>query len=65
MGRLTNPLTTQARMELAHTNLHPIYDLLEYVKGPVIKIQSCRTFTAQENNKIAKRSLSEGPISVV
>ena len=35
------------RYELACPNIHPIYDLLEYVKGPDPQIQSCRISTTQ------------------
>ena len=42
---LTNLTTTQAKIqgfELAYPNIYPIYDLLKYMKGPVLHNQSCR-----------------------
>ncbi|MEJ1288253.1 GRIP and coiled-coil domain containing 2 [Cricetulus griseus] len=48
--------------EVAHPNIHPTYELLEHMKGPVLQIQSCRTSTTQGNNRQSKRSPSEGPV---
>lgn len=64
IGRLTNQFQP-FRPGLSWPTPTSIYDLLEYVKGPVIKIQSCRPSTTQDNNKISKRSPGEGPVSVV
>ncbi|MEJ1279312.1 ST8 alpha-N-acetyl-neuraminide alpha-28-sialyltransferase 3 [Cricetulus griseus] len=67
-GRLTNPATTQAQNqhnELAHPNIHLIYELLEHVKGPDLQIQSCRMSTTQDNKKISRRSPSEGPVLIM
>ena len=39
-GRLTNSDTTQAQIqgfELTHSNIYPIYEQLEHVKGPVLQ----------------------------
>jgi hypothetical protein len=41
------------------------YKLLEYVKGPVLQIQSCRTFMTQGNSRISKRSPREDPVLIV
>ncbi|KAL6053895.1 hypothetical protein STEG23_003722 [Scotinomys teguina] len=41
--------------ELAHPNIHPMYQLLEHVKGPDLQIESFRISTTQNNNRIAKR----------
>lgn len=37
--------------EWAHPNIYPNYKLLEYMKGLVQQIQSCRIFVTQGNNK--------------
>ena len=50
---LTNSPTTQAQIrgfELTHTNIYPIYELLEHVKEPALQIQSCRISMTQRNN---------------
>lgn len=42
--RLASPATTQAQnrdYKQVHTNIQPIYHLLEHVKGPVLQTQSC------------------------
>jgi hypothetical protein len=36
--------------KVAHPNIYPIYELLEFVKGPVLQIQVCRIFTTQGDN---------------
>jgi hypothetical protein len=48
----TDKLSFQ-RSDLANLKIHPIYDLLEWVKGRVLQIQSCRIFRAQGNNRIS------------
>lgn len=50
---------------MAHPNFQPIYDLLEYVKGPVRQTQSYSISITQGNNKIAKRNPSEGLVWIV
>ena len=48
---MINLATTQAQFysfELAHPNIYHIYDLLEYMKGPVLHTQSCRTSMTQD-----------------
>ena len=51
--------------ELAHPNIHLIYDLPKHVKELVLQTQSCRISTSQGNNRISKRSPSEGPTLIV
>ena len=66
-GGLTNS-ATQAQIqgfELAYSNIYPIYYLLEYVKGLVLQIQSCRISTTQTNNRRSERSPHEDPGVVV
>jgi hypothetical protein len=50
---------------LVHPNIYSIYELLEHVKGPVLKNQSCRISVTQGNNRISERSLSEDPALIV
>ena len=61
---MTNPTTAQAQnqgCELAH----PIYDLLEHVKGPVLQIQSSRVSMTQGTNRISTKSPCEGSVLMV
>ena len=51
--------------KLAHASIHPVYDLLDHVKGLILQIQSCRSYMKQRNNRIPKRSLSYGPVLIV
>lgn len=44
---------------------HPTHDPLECVKGPDPQTQSFRISATQDNNRIAKRSPSEGSASIV
>ena len=42
LGGLTNSASTQAQIqgsELAHPNIYPIYELLEFMKGPALQTQ--------------------------
>lgn len=60
VGSPTHLRTTHAQnqgCELAHPNVHPICELLE---RPVLQIQSCTISITQGNNRISKRSPSEG-----
>ncbi|CAH6791693.1 RGD1359290 [Phodopus roborovskii] len=41
--------------ELSHPNVHRIYGLLEHIKGPNTKIQSCRISMTQGMNRITQR----------
>lgn len=52
-GRPTSAATTQIQIQiqiqiqdfgLAHSNIYPIYELLECVKELVLQIQSCRIY---------------------
>jgi hypothetical protein len=47
---------------LAYFNIHPVYKLLEPVKGLVLQIQSCRGSMTQGNNIIMERSPGEDPV---
>lgn len=51
--------------ELAHPNIHPIYNLLELLNGPVLQSQRFKISMTQHNNRIFKRSSTEGPVSIV
>lgn len=65
-GRLTISATTQAQgFEVAHTNIHPIYELLEQLKGPILEIQSQWISITQGNSRIATRSPGEDPVLIV
>jgi hypothetical protein len=46
--------------ELAHLNIYSIYELLDFVKGLALQIQSCRISMTQGNNRISKRSPGRG-----
>ena len=50
---------------MAHPNIYPIYELLECVKGLVLKTQSCSISMTQGNYRISKRSYSEEPGLIV
>ena len=55
-GGLTCSVTSQVQIqgfEWAHPNIYPIYHLLEYMKGLVLQIQSCRISMTQGNNRIS------------
>ena len=51
--------TTQAQIqgfELVHSNIYPIYDLLEHKETcPVVLWNSCRSSMAWGNSRIAKK----------
>ena len=38
-------------LKLAHSNIYPIYDLLEHVKGLVLWNQSCRISGQQQDTQ--------------
>lgn len=62
-----NPATILAQnqgYELAHANIHLIYDLLKNVKGMNLQTPTSRISMTQENNRISRRSLSESPLSL-
>ena len=66
VGR-TNPAALQPQnwdYEVAHTNTHPIYELLKCVKGPDLQIQNYRVSMTQGINRISRRSSGEGPILI-
>ena len=50
---------------MAHPYIHPLYALWEKVKGPFPHTQRFRAFMIQGNNRISKRSPSEGPAQIV
>lgn len=63
---LTNPATTQAQSQgskFTHPNIHPIYDLAQHLKGPVLQFQSFKISMTQDNSRVSRRSPSEGPVS--
>ena len=65
---LSSSALSQAQIqgfELAHPNIYPIYDLLEHVKGPVLKIQSCKISTTQCINRPSEMSVHEDPVLIV
>jgi hypothetical protein len=39
---------------LAHPNIYPIYELLEFMKNPVLLTQTHMISMTQENNRISK-----------
>jgi hypothetical protein len=50
---LTNSATSQTQiqsLELAQPTIYPIYELLEYVKEPVLQKQSYKISMTQGNN---------------
>ena len=47
---------------MAHASTYPIEELLECMKGSVLQIQNYRVSMTQGDNRISKRSPSEGPI---
>lgn len=57
MVRLSNPASTQAQTQgyvLAYPQIHPVYNLLEDVKGLGLQIQSCRISMTKGNNRTSK-----------
>jgi hypothetical protein len=65
---VTSSNTSQAQIqgfELAHSNIYPIYEFLEHMKGSVPQIQSCRVSMTQDYNRISKRSPSEDPVLII
>lgn len=68
IGEVTNPATVQAQIqgyELTCPKTHTIYDLLDYVKEPYSQTQSRGISTTQGNNRISKKSSSEGLILIL
>lgn len=51
--------------ELAHSKIHPIYELLQRIKGQVLQIQSSRIFTAQGYAQGNDRIQVEEPVLIV
>ena len=67
-GGLTSSATTQVQIqgyELADLNIHPIYELLEHMKGQDLQIQRYRIFMTQSTNRIPKKSPREDPVLIV
>ncbi|ERE80351.1 small conductance calcium-activated potassium channel protein 2 [Cricetulus griseus] len=50
---------------LVHPNIYPIYDLLEFVKGPVLQNENCGISVTQAHSRISQMSFSEGPVMMV
>jgi hypothetical protein len=44
---------------------YPIYELLEYVNGLVLQIQSCSISVTQGNNRVSEKSSRKDPILIV
>jgi hypothetical protein len=66
-GRLAGSVSTQAQTqgsELAHLKIYVIWEWLNCMKGPVLLIQSCRTFMTQGNG-ITRRSPEEDLILMI
>jgi hypothetical protein len=49
---------------LAHPNIHPINELLEHMRGPVLQTQSVSISITQGNNMISERSPGENPVLI-
>ena len=47
---------------MTHPNIYTIYELLEFMKGPVLKIQNYRISITHGINRISKKSPSEVPL---
>ena len=57
--RAEQPSSTQAQIqgfESAHPNIHPVCELLELMKGPLLQIQSRRISMTQGSNRRSERS---------
>ena len=68
IGEITNPATVQVQnqgYELTCPKTHIIYDLLDYEKGPYSQTQSRGISTTQGDNRISKKSSSEGLILIL
>ena len=50
---------------LAHSTLYPIYELLEYITGLVLRNSNCRISMTQGNTRIPQRSFREGQVMMV
>lgn len=48
--------------ELAQANIYPIYEMLEFLNGLVLLIQSCSISVTQGKNKISEKSPSKDPV---
>lgn len=65
---MINLATSQVQIECfewAYPNINPICDLLEFVKGLVLQIQSYRISINQGNNRITGSKPYKVPLSVV
>jgi hypothetical protein len=51
--------------EFAYLNIESIYELLEYMKGAILQIQSCSISIIQGNSKISKRNSHEDLVLIV
>ena len=68
LPRLTNSATTQAHtqgFELVHPSIYLIYEILEQVKGLVLKNHSYRKSLTWGNSRIAEKRLGEDPVLMV
>lgn len=50
--------------ELTHSSIYPTDELLECVKGPVLRIPNYRISMVQGNNRISERSPSEDSVLI-
>ena len=64
-NQLSYPQAHIQGFELVYPNIYSIYDLLECVKGPVLRSHSHRISMTQGNSQVSKRSLGEGPVLMV
>lgn len=55
----------EAELGLKWIEFHCIYDLLEHIKGLVLKLQSCRISKTQSKSRISERNPSEEPVLMV
>jgi hypothetical protein len=65
---LISSAATQAQIqgfELAHPKIYIICDLLGFMKGLVLQIQSCKISMTHGNTRITRSSSSEDPILTV
>lgn len=50
---------------LAYSNINPIYDPLELIKGLVLPNNNCRISMTSGNSRMAERSFNEGPVMMM
>jgi hypothetical protein len=58
----TNSASIQTHIQgcvLAFPNIFTFYELLEYIKGPLLQIQNCRIPMTEDNHRISDRNPDE------